>query len=242
MPKDHYELPPPTDEEIAAHQELTAQEAFDRLSFYRPAGLGQLIKETREQSRLALRELARRSGVSAGQLSRIENGQVAQPAEETLQRLAAALNRDHRPLEFLADRLPFADLCTGVSALFADIYDRGEQSEWANAVAGAQWAVRQAEGLDDPDERQIRMWEAGASLARLWFDHKVYGNVPAELLTVSADPDLREIAEAWPALTDERKRLVRLLVADQVFISDRERRGGAAVARIEIDFADRGER
>src|SRR5688572_6316295 len=90
--------------------------AFDRLSTYEPLELGPLIKEMREASRVPLRELGRRAGVSAGQLSRIENGQVAQPAQDTLERLARALDRDPRPLEFLADRMSFEEICDGIDA------------------------------------------------------------------------------------------------------------------------------
>ena len=215
----------------SAHED---REAFDRLSTYEPLELGELINRARESSRLALRELARRSGVSAGQLSRIETGQVAQPAQDTLERLARALDRDPQPLEFLADRLSFEDLCDGIDAMFDEMYERGEQSPFEDAASGAQWAVEAV----DPDDREAMRWEAGASLAHLWFDHRVYGNVPGEIRTPSADPDLRAVAEAWSGLTDERKRLVRLLVADQVVVSERERRGGAAPARIEIEFSD----
>jgi transcriptional regulator with XRE-family HTH domain len=208
------------------------EEAFERLSAYEALELGPLIRRARESSRLSLRELARRAGVSAGQLSRIENGQVLQPAQDTLEPLARALNRDPRPLEFLADRMSFDDLCDGIDAMFDEMYERGETSPLEDATSGARWAIKEAQ----PDDREDQRWEAGASLAHVWFEHRVYGNVSADVLSTAEDPDLRAVAEAWPGLTDQRKRLVRLLVADQVFVSERERRDGTSRAQIEIEF------
>jgi transcriptional regulator with XRE-family HTH domain len=46
------------------------------------------------RARLSMRGLARRSGLSAAQISRIEAGEVERPAAETLVRLAKALDRD----------------------------------------------------------------------------------------------------------------------------------------------------
>ena len=43
---------------------------------------------------LSMRGLARRSGLSAAQISRIEAGEVERPAAETLVKLAKALDRD----------------------------------------------------------------------------------------------------------------------------------------------------
>jgi transcriptional regulator with XRE-family HTH domain len=220
---------------MAAEGPNEDEEAFDRLTAgYAATELGPLIRETRESMRLPLRELARRSGVSAGQISRIENGQVPQPSQDTLERVARALDRDPRPLEFLADRLTFDDLCRGIDAMFDDMYQRGGHSAYEDAAGGARWAYAEAGELVDPDEQEDRRWEAGALLAHLWFDHRVYGNVPTTLPTM--DPQLRAVAEAWQGLTDERKRLVRLLVSDQVLVSERERRDETARARIDIDF------
>jgi transcriptional regulator with XRE-family HTH domain/quercetin dioxygenase-like cupin family protein len=54
-------------------------------------GLGGLVRERREAAGLSLRELARRLGVSASLLSRIENG-VAQPSVTTLYGLTSELD------------------------------------------------------------------------------------------------------------------------------------------------------
>jgi transcriptional regulator with XRE-family HTH domain len=55
-----------------------------------------LLKEARGD--LSMRELARRSGLSAAQISRIESGDVERPSDETLVKLATALERDPRAL------------------------------------------------------------------------------------------------------------------------------------------------
>src|SRR5438309_537473 len=56
--------------------------------------LAGVTKEARTRARLSMRGLARRSGLSAAQISRIEAGEVERPAAETLVKLAKALDRD----------------------------------------------------------------------------------------------------------------------------------------------------
>jgi transcriptional regulator with XRE-family HTH domain len=56
--------------------------------------LAEVTKEARVRGHLSMRGLARRSGLSAAQISRIEAGEVERPAAETLVRLAKALDRD----------------------------------------------------------------------------------------------------------------------------------------------------
>jgi transcriptional regulator with XRE-family HTH domain len=65
--------------------------------------LGKIIELAREEEGLGLRELARASGVSAGQISRILAGKTSQPSVETLVRLAGALERDVDALLVLAE-------------------------------------------------------------------------------------------------------------------------------------------
>ena len=56
--------------------------------------MAELTKEARVRARLSMRGLARRSGLSAAQISRIEAGEVERPVAETLVKLAKALDRD----------------------------------------------------------------------------------------------------------------------------------------------------
>jgi transcriptional regulator with XRE-family HTH domain len=56
--------------------------------------MAEVTKAARVRARLSMRALARRSGLSAAQISRIEAGEVERPAAETLVKLAKALDRD----------------------------------------------------------------------------------------------------------------------------------------------------
>jgi transcriptional regulator with XRE-family HTH domain len=56
--------------------------------------MAEVTKEARVRARLSMRALARRSGLSAAQISRIEAGEVERPIAETLVKLAKALDRD----------------------------------------------------------------------------------------------------------------------------------------------------
>jgi transcriptional regulator with XRE-family HTH domain len=67
--------------------------------------LAEVTKEARLRARLSMRGLARRSGLSAAQISRIEAGEVERPAAETLVRLAKALDRDAQLLLVFAGHI-----------------------------------------------------------------------------------------------------------------------------------------
>jgi len=64
-----------------------------------------VTKEARVRARLSMRGLARRSGLSAAQISRIEAGEVERPAAETLVKLAKALDRDAQLLLVFAGHI-----------------------------------------------------------------------------------------------------------------------------------------
>ena len=139
--------------------------------------LGRLLRQAREQEQLGLRELARESGVSPGQLSRIESGAVEQPSVETLVRLANALERDAAALIVLAEspeslgggRLHAARLrlVEAVEALDADQRQELQQEEAelrrqieAAARLDAEFARIEAQlalgdAPDDPTEREL---------------------------------------------------------------------------------------
>ena len=56
--------------------------------------MAEVTREARLHAGLSMRGLARRSGLSAAQVSRIEAGEVERPAAETLVKIAKALDRD----------------------------------------------------------------------------------------------------------------------------------------------------
>jgi transcriptional regulator with XRE-family HTH domain len=67
--------------------------------------MAELTREARARARLSMRGLARRSGLSAAQISRIEAGEVERPVAETLVKLAKALDRDAQLLLVFAGHI-----------------------------------------------------------------------------------------------------------------------------------------
>lgn len=53
---------------------------------------GKYIKQLRQERRLSIRELASKTGIDSGALTRIEHGKVGTPRPETLKALAVALD------------------------------------------------------------------------------------------------------------------------------------------------------
>ena len=73
--------------------------------------VGQRIREIRKDRNLTQRELAERVGINFTYLSRVENDRLdadQTPREETLQKIAKALNADADELLLLARRIPDA--------------------------------------------------------------------------------------------------------------------------------------
>src|SRR5437667_12892039 len=64
-----------------------------------------VTREARVRASLSMRGLARRSGLSAAQVSRIEASEVERPAAETLVKLAKALDRDAQLLLVFAGHI-----------------------------------------------------------------------------------------------------------------------------------------
>jgi transcriptional regulator with XRE-family HTH domain len=67
--------------------------------------MAELTREARARAGLSMRGLARRSGLSAAQVSRIEAGEVERPVAETLVKLAKALDRDAQLLLVFAGHI-----------------------------------------------------------------------------------------------------------------------------------------
>ena len=67
--------------------------------------MAELTREARVRAGLSMRGLARRSGLSAAQISRIEAGEVERPVAETLVKLAKALDRDAQLLLVFAGHI-----------------------------------------------------------------------------------------------------------------------------------------
>src|SRR5436190_232277 len=67
--------------------------------------MAEVTREARLRSGLSMRGLARRSGLSPSQVSRIEAGEVERPVAETLVKLAKALDRDAQLLLVFAGHI-----------------------------------------------------------------------------------------------------------------------------------------
>jgi transcriptional regulator with XRE-family HTH domain len=117
--------------------------------------MAELTKEARVRARLSMRGLARRSGLSAAQISRIEAGEVEQPAAETLVRLAKALNRDAQLLLVFAGHIRGARARQLLRQAIEALPEPG-RAEQADALAR----------LEAEDEREHRLGEELADAER----------------------------------------------------------------------------
>src|SRR6266536_2150792 len=110
--------------------------------------LAEVTKEARLRGHLSMRGLARRSGLSAAQISRIEAGEVERPAAETLVRLAKALDRDAQILLVFAGHIRGARARQLLREAIEALPEPG-RAEQADALAR----------LEAEDEREHRLRE-----------------------------------------------------------------------------------
>src|SRR6266852_2654569 len=143
--------------------------------------MAELTKEARVRARLSMRGLARRSGLSAAQISRIEAGEVERPAAETLVKLAKALDRDAQLLLVFAGHIRGARARQLLRQAIEALPEPG-RAEHADALAQ----------LEAEDEREHRLRgelaEAEGALA------KAHQDLDAAGKRVAAEP-LREAHE-----------------------------------------------
>lgn len=161
-----------------------------------------LIRRARERQGISLRELARRSGVSAGQLSRIETGEVEKPSVDTLKAIADALGRPQASLLLLAGHVLMQDFEELAESLTDEI---DGISSWADEFAYE----------TDPEKRAVILWDLA--------DHNLAPAGIAPDLWRKIRRDMSEIAAAWQSLTPERRQLVLAFVADQEVLSRLDR-------------------
>lgn len=190
----------------------------------RDLSVGAVLREARTRDRVGVRELARRAGVEASRISRIESGQTARPDAEVITALALALGREPVALVKLASD-------QNDPAANADLW------ELDRALYDAFTTVCLDVTGDDSDEM---LDLAVRKLARMRFLH----DAPLARLISGSDGDessvaaLKEIVATWSSLTDERRKLVRAFVADQAELSNLDRRdqhGAPFTFRIELE-------
>ena len=121
--------------------------------------MAEVTREARLRAGLSMRGLARRSGLSAAQVSRIEAGEVERPVAETLVKLAKALDRDAQLLLVFAGHIRGARARQLLREAIEALPEPG-RAEQADALAR----------LEAEDERERRLREelahAEAALAQ----------------------------------------------------------------------------
>ena len=146
--------------------------------------MAEVTKEARVRARLSMRGLARRSGLSAAQISRIEAGEVERPVAETLVKLAKALDRDAQLLLVFAGHIRGARARQLLRQAIEALPEPG-RAEHADALAR----------LEAEDERERRLREELAEAERaLTKAQQDLGEARFEGERVAAEP-LREAHE-----------------------------------------------
>ena len=132
--------------------------------------MAEVTREARVRAGLSMRGLARRSGLSAAQVSRIEAGEVERPVAETLVKLAKALDRDAQLLLVFAghirgararellrqaiEALPEPDRAEHADALARLEAEDGREHRLREELADAEEALAKAQqDLDEARER-----------------------------------------------------------------------------------------
>jgi transcriptional regulator with XRE-family HTH domain len=123
--------------------------------------MAELTKEARTRARLSMRGLARRSGLSAAQISRIEAGEVERPAAETLVKLAKALDRDAQLLLVFAGHIRGARARQLLRQAIEAMPDPGRAEQAERALATAQHAAGERVATEPLRETHERLRELG---------------------------------------------------------------------------------
>ncbi|OMD27455.1 helix-turn-helix domain-containing protein [Paenibacillus odorifer] len=137
--------------------------------------LGEYITEKRRESNMSLRNIAEKAQISPSQLSKIERGIVKSPTEETLVKIAYALNEDKNDILALAGRVSQDE-----------IKDRWLLSPFNNEVAAS---IEDMVSLDWPTETHIRKEDAGIDGKRL----ELFARITQALQTTYPDLDHMEL-------------------------------------------------
>jgi transcriptional regulator with XRE-family HTH domain len=157
--------------------------------------LAEVTKAARVRAGLSMRGLARRSGLSAAQISRIEAGEVERPVAETLVKLAKALDRDAQLLLVFAGHIRGARarrlLRGAIEALPEPV-----SAEHADSLAR----------LQAEDEREQRLREELAN---------------AERALAGAQRDLDEARVASEQVTTKPRREARERLRGVVMLAER---------------------
>jgi len=174
--------------------------------------LGTVLAEARDQGGvdvpvgMSIRQLARRAGVSAAQISRIEAGHVLKPSREILVALGQALNRNPLPLLILAGHLTGADAQTALRPFFREDAELPEVwGDWANwPLDVVRHRLQDPEATDD-EIRQIAadVFYVQESDETLWDD-----SYTLALGRGTDAAELRELMGIWRYVGERRAQFL----------------------------------
>ncbi len=170
------------------------------------------VRRARLADGLSQSELARRAGVSASVVSRIESSVVKRPDDRTRDRIAHALGRSRRLLESIAEE---DSRYFYVEELGLDIPVLRE--------ARAEYERELEKDVCD-DAAVEEKWEKPLfeALIEYWVEHRVTDELAPDLDPVTRSA-LEEFLSVWAGLTDARKGLLLGYMNDQVQLSDLDR-------------------
>ncbi len=204
--------------------------------------VGEAIRRAREGLGLSIRELGRRAGVSAAQLSRIEAGQVEQPSIDTLVAVARALDRNPKPLLIASGHIRRAEALATLRPMFrehrSDVYDPEFDSELVDEWAhGWEERLKEARALlaqDEPNEQALR-----GLAADVFFTHETeetmwWESFLAPLLAQHGGEELREHVRLFLVLPHERRAKVSDYLHEQVRLADLDAGHGLLTTTEEI--------
>jgi transcriptional regulator with XRE-family HTH domain len=201
--------------------------------------VGTTIGRAREGFGFSIRELGRRAGVSAAQLSRIEAGQVEQPSIDTLVAVARALDRNPKPLLIVSGHIGRDEALATLRAMFREHrsgeYDPDIDSElvddWAHGWRERLDEARALLAQDDPDEQALRALAADVFFTYETEETMWWESFLAPLLAEHGGEELREHVRLFLALPHERRAKVSDYLHEQVRLADLD--GGRALTTTE---------
>jgi transcriptional regulator with XRE-family HTH domain len=190
--------------------------------------LGRAIRRAREGLGISIRELGRRAGVSAAQLSRIEAGQVEQPSIDTLVAVARALDRNPKPLLIASGHIGREEALATLRPMFREhrsgVYDPDVDSElvdeWAHGWEERLEEARALLAQDEPREQALRELAADVFFTYETEETMWWESFLAPLLAEHGGEELREHVRLFLALPHERRAKVSEYLHEQVRLSD----------------------
>lgn len=190
--------------------------------------LGKTIRRSREGLGISIRELGRRAGVSAAQLSRIEAGLVERPSIDTLVAVARALDRNPRPLLIVSGHIGREEALATLRPMFRDHrsgeYDPEVDSElvddWAHGWEQRLVEARALLAQDEPDEQALRELAADVFFTYETEETMWWESFLAPLLAEHGGEGLREHVRLFLALPHDRRARVSEYLSEQIRLAD----------------------